>query len=257
MTRLWHSLAAGLLALHPLVVWTFTQSGFRWPMLVIYLLLGFSFQSLMRYGDVRALLNAAFCLALATAFDARLLFVILASVPFLALLAPVPMLRASPGAFWLVMLFPAVAILLSFVYVHHFFPGIPFGALQMMGVERGGLMRFPLGDHDRQAMFPLLLLAGVCAFPLAVAAPFLFRAERLVAVPLLMTALAPMIAAFAATEILFPDHPGVLIVLLAVPAWMAAQALIARGRARAATALLALGWLGGAALFFPVMEGRL
>jgi len=233
-------MAALFLSLHPLVIWAVAAgNGLE---LAFYFLLAQTLFALMRYGDVRSIINVAFCIAASIFIDQRFIYVVPVLIPLLAFLAPPDMIRKSPGSFFLLLLFPATAMIGGLFYADAILQGIHFNFIDENAFA--GADQFP---------WLILPVLSLFTFPLALAAPLLLRKERLVAMPILVLTIAPIVAAFLAIQTGFFRHPVSIILLLAVPTMSAASELIGRNRTGPVLALLALGWLGSLAtlIFFP------
>ncbi|HCM84329.1 MAG TPA: hypothetical protein PKW15_00915 [Alphaproteobacteria bacterium] len=252
MTRNLTLLAAGLLLFsHPMMTWMLNDGYSRIIELALYFLFCQTLHQLMLHGDVRSIINTAVCFALMLIGDARLIYVAAIAVPFLALVAPPDMIKTSRISFFLIILFPAIAMVLSYLYINHIVATIPFGVMQMIGSSvptilpdfkpitwqytYGGELPWP------PAQF---LVTAVASFPLAILAPVWLRRERLLAVPIFISALVPLIASIVTLYAPFTDYPATMLMLLWVPTALASYAFIMRGRGMTVIVMLILGWLG-------------
>lgn len=219
-----------LLLLNPVLVLAVAQGHL--VELILFAIIAYTLNDLIRHGDVRAIINLAFILAGALIIDARLIYTIIGVIFLVGVMAPPLMMRRAPYSFFLALLFPSAIILSSYLYSRIFVGHYPLGIMQVIGLS------------NNLNPVPMSLAAILAAFPLAVAGPALFRQERLISLPMVVTLVAPLLGSLIAQEMPLTHMPAFL-ALLCIPAFHAAMMLTKRGYDFIAFGLLAVGWVGG------------
>ncbi|MFV3075278.1 hypothetical protein [Niveispirillum fermenti] len=247
----WAVITAGLLLLQPALALSVAGGGPAVPGLLFFTIVVSSALRLHRAGEVNAMIGLGVALAGLAVTDAAGAYMVLAAIPFLALLLPPRMVATSASGSLLVVLFPLLFAALALFYVNWVFGGSPLAFAA--GVDAA--IRGAAGDigGSRWLMGPgagfggaltagaaLLLLSG----PLLLAGIVLGDAGARRVLVLLAALLLVAIVLASATR--FLGDPGRVLAYL--PPVCALAAAIA-GRQRlpgAAVAVLALaGLLGG------------
>ncbi|WP_239805447.1 hypothetical protein [Croceicoccus hydrothermalis] len=130
------------------------------------------------------------------------LILVFASVPFLALVMPADRLRAAPVALYLILLFPVIFALLSFLYINWVFAFDPLSFVDAISREAAGLGANPSG-RSVPAPWQAVALGAAGLFAVCPAAVSMFYAAkgmaplRYAVMALLLSLLGAMILAFA------------------------------------------------------------
>ena len=243
-----------LVGSHPFFLWSVTTGTEKALSLFMFYLLCLSFVRLAHLQDVRAFIMLGWVLAVYFLIDQRTLFLFLALLPLLPLLAPPAMLRESARSVYLMFALPLVIFVCSWAYVNWVFRGTPW--LFITAPDSGFLGSRLLVDQTPwlQDMGGYLLeptvislLLSLLAFPVLLWIILHARRNVLLLRSTLVFFLHPLLALVMATYAYFIDHP-VGILFLFIAALMAIFMLLPRlgtRQRRVLVLLLILGNSGG------------
>lgn len=241
-----------LVACHPFVLWSATAGFHNALTLLMFYLFCYGCYLVICLRDVRSLVFVSMTLAVFFFTDERTLYIFLALLPLIPLLAPRPMMEASTASVYGVLAFPVTLAIGAWFYLNWIFHGEPSlfldapeasfrGAWHAVDASswllaRGGEILSPL------ALPPLLAAA---AFPLPLWLLWRYRGHdrfRRAAVVLFMH---PVIAIALATTGFYLAHPVEILFLLAAVAMSLLLVAPRQERSLPLLALLAAGNLGG------------
>lgn len=246
----WALLWVVLLVLHPFLLWTATSGRDLGLGLLAVYCVARTLRSLQNDPEPLSYLRFAGWLALLFFIDGRAVYIALALLPWLALVAPATLLKRAPGAFYLICYMPFVFAALGWMYLSWLYHGDSLLFLrQADSAFRGGYaqaLELPwLIEYGGTIGLPLawLTVAGILACPSLLLTPW-GRSRNAWAVPV-ASAGALICAGAMATWFWFTAHPVDFLVLLLVPVVLGLHEVLARNRVPVTLALLlgiALGW---------------
>lgn len=256
----WAWLWTALLVLHPFLLWTATAGRDLGLGLLAMYALGRTLHRIQNDPEPLSYLRFAGWLTLLFFIDGRAGFIALAFLPWLALVAPAPLLKRAPLAFYLICYLPFIFAVLSWMYLNWLYYGNSLLFLQQAdSAFRGGFaqsMHLPwLLEFGGTIWLPLLwlTLAGLLSSPSLLLTPW-GRGHNAWAVPL-AAAGALICAGAMATYLWFAAHPVDFLVLLLVPVALGMSTVIARNKVPVSLALvigILLGW--GVLMRVPMQE---
>lgn len=155
--------ACAALSLNPVFIRAATEGiGFVFLHIGLWIaLLGmFSLRRGERVNDILLVSGGLMIAAFAHPFGMVLVF---ACLPFLALVMPPDRLRMATGPMYLVLFFPVIFAVISFMYVNWVFEGNPIAFLWTASRESAGLGAAPTGAPGQSASQVLLAILGIVA----------------------------------------------------------------------------------------------
>lgn len=225
-----------LLASHPFALWAASAALNTALALLVFYLLSYACYLIISLHDVRAVIMAAFMLAILFLTDERTTFVFLALLPLLPFLAPPRMQKDSLLSIYILMGFPLAVAVGGWIYLNWVFHGDPWGFLHASEASFRGAVSHPqatawLAVWGGEWLMPALLAlaAAILSFPLPLWLAWKNRryGKRIAAALALF--LHPVIAVGLATAAFFLDDLINISVLLLAAA-MAVMLFVPRQR---------------------------
>jgi hypothetical protein len=243
-----------LMASHPFVLWAVTSGLHNALTLLGFYLFCYGCYLVVTQHDVRALVFVALILALFFFTDERTLFVFLALLPLVPLLASPRMVEESLASVYAIMAFPLLVALGAWLYMNWIFHGMPWAFMEAPDSSFRGAWNAIgtspwLLSWGGQWLMPTLIagLTGMAAFPVLAYLGWRFAHKRRQLVACLVLWIHPVIAAGLATAGYFLTDVLGLVFLLAA-ATMGGMLIMPRLRGERVVplmAMLALGNLAG------------
>lgn len=246
----WAWLFAGLVALHPFLLWTATAGEGRSLGMLLFYFLCDSLRGFIRDSGPSTYMRVGGLLCVLLLTDPRAGYLCVALLPWLSLIMPLRMLKHAPQAFYLVCYTPTLLALSGLIYLNWLYLGDGFSFLRdIHSAFRGGYAQAPylpwLQQFGGQWLHPLLTLAllGLSAFPLLALSPLVRSSgERTMVLIAVATVLC---AGQLATLAMFASHPLDFLSLLMVPCLLVSDSLRPGARLPALLLLLVAlptGW---------------
>jgi len=216
LRRGWHwapALASVLLlTLNPFVMWMVVAGGGLGVAFALYALVVWGVFEYRDSDSIQALIVLSLSLGLLAISDVIGIYVAMAAVPLMFLIAPPRYIMRSATGYMVLIGFPAVGLVLSICYANWIFAGDGFAFAKDMGAAF-------LGAASRMDKTPwllgfggtlagpalILVLAAVAAVPMLL--PALFMPARRRIFPVIVTALAPVLGGVFATYMSVLPHP--------------------------------------------------
>jgi len=243
-----------LLASHPFVLWGASSGLHNALMLLGFYLFCYACSLVVHVHDVRAMAFLAMMLALFYFVDERAVFIFLALLPLLPLLANRRLVSESLTGVYGVAIFPLLLALATWMYLNWIFHGDPFTYLNAPGSAFRGAWEEAQGSAWLQRwggkwVGPTgqSLLHGLLAFPAVLWLCWRWRHRLYLVAACLVLFLHPIFAIGLATSGFFLGHPLGILFLLA-GATMGVLLILPRlknGSLRTLTVLLLAGSLNG------------
>ncbi|MFA9459277.1 hypothetical protein [Thiohalorhabdus methylotrophus] len=258
-------LLVGLVVLHPAFLWGATSGSMGAISLGCFYLLYTAALRLIIRDDIHSFIVFGVLLAAFFFVEGASLYLSLALVPLLPLLAPRHILMSAPLSTFVILATPLLVVAFGWFYYNWLFFGTPLAFLQEAHTQLQGsaVEALPwLRIYGDQCLLPGLWTLGLtlAAFPAMVLLLGGLRQDSQRLVTALVLLFHPVVAVCLATEDRFLRHPLELVALV-LAGIMAELAYLGPRPARArqgVVALLALGLFGGWAGFLlyptPTME---
>jgi hypothetical protein len=257
-SRLVALLAALLLVLNPFVIHAIAAGPGMALLLIAMLMLGVGLFGLSGEAAAPDVMMTALALALLAFVHPFGLFIVLASLPGLALAAPPAMLARAPGSLFLILLFPVAFSLFSFTYTRWALGAEPLAFLDSIfgavSSEQGAIPQRL--SHYLAETVPALILTA----PLLIAFPIWLRKRPSQFLP--AAALVATVLLAGLLQVILHNRAQTALVLasaLPIAGVCAARAvqdrpwpvvlLLCLGTVGAASTLASLAWLRGAPLW--------
>jgi membrane protein XagC len=211
-----------LVATHPFVLWSGSAGFHNAITFLMFYLFCYGCYLVVTLQDVRSLVFVSMSLCVFFFTDERTLFVLLALLPLIPLLAPRRMFNASVSSVYGVLVFPVALAIASWFYMNWIFHGdaslfLSAPEASFRGAWRAASSSPWLMHYGGSFLMPLLIpsLIAVLAFPLPIWMLWRFRDRDNFRRAMIVLYLHPLLAISLATAAFYLAHPMEILFLLA------------------------------------------